>query len=159
MTDSNPVVPAAPAAANSSPAPTKSPLDILEEILNDPSKKAVQPAAAAATGAPPPNPGEPVPAESALPPIPQPSEAEILAQQQAQLIKDQAELITEQANLQTIVDTPAYQARVQQAAATAEESQRQALAGQGFEIKQLDHTKIPMMAPDTLSSDSTESTT
>jgi|GEM_PF-3063221 len=132
-------LPASPAAAPNTP--TKSPLDILEEILNDPkSKTPIEPgtAAASVTSAVPEAATQPPPA------VPQLTAEEIAAQQQVQDQADQQALAAETAELKTIVNTPAYQARVQQAAAAQEETQQHVEATKEFEIKQLEHSKIPV---------------
>lgn len=65
-------------------------------------------------------------------------------QRQAQLEAERLRLIEEQKRKleQELKQTPQYQARVQQEAEKAEEEKQHASAGEGYEIKQLKHTKI-----------------
>lgn len=117
---------------SATPAPTtpqKSPLDLLEDILNE-SKNAggaADPAAAAAAEA------EAIAAQ----------QAEKISQMQAQnKVADEQAIEQGIAELSSIKDTPAYQARIQQEAATVQAHDQQADAQRGFEIKQLSHKKI-----------------
>jgi hypothetical protein len=139
MTDPNvPPPPADPVADSATPAAPaagkKSPLDVLEDILNE-SKGAdgeagKDPAAAAAELA----------ADAAK------AEAEALAKVQAdteqQRLIDEAKLKEQIAGLGTLKDTPAYQARVSQDAEKQADAAQAAAAGQGYDIVQLDHTKV-----------------
>jgi hypothetical protein len=108
----------------------KSPLDILEEILQ-------QKDGAGGTA-------EPVVAQPAVDPAAQEAAqlAEIKALEQQHLVQDQAELAVRQAELATATQSTAYQARVQQDQASQQESKAHATASEGYDIQQLQHTKI-----------------
>ncbi len=112
-------------------APQKSPLDILEDILGkDPN----------AAGAAVPD-ASPAPAD-APPSQPQPTLEEIRALEQEMAVRDQAALAAKQAEMASITESPEYQVRVTQDEAAAEQTATASDALEGFEIKQLDHTKI-----------------
>lgn len=136
MTDPT-TVPAAPVPAPKSDA-QKSPLDVLEEILNESKGSsggpAVDPAAAKAAAE------AQAAAEAAK------AEAEAMAKVQAdmerQRLEDQQKLKEQITDLKTIKDTPAYQARVAQDEEKKQEAAATAVAGAGYEIVQLDHTKV-----------------
>lgn len=136
-----PTVPAPPAGQPPSTdpaqagAPQKSPLDMLEDILADAQKKdqakkgeteAAAKAEAEAKAA-----AEKAAQEAAL-------EAEKLRQQQ----EDELQLKQKQEELKTIVETPQYQARVDQQQAEEQKHAAEDAAGAGFQITQLGHTKI-----------------
>lgn len=65
-------------------------------------------------------------------------------QRQAQLEAERLRLIEQQKQKleKELKQTPQYQARVQQEAEKAEEKKQHASAGEGYEIRQLKHTKI-----------------
>lgn len=127
------VAPTTPTASDPAAPPQKSPLDILEEILQQ--KGGV---------------GEPADAASAAPaaPVVDPAAeeaaklAEIKALEQQSQAEDQAALAAKQAELASAKQTPAYQARVKQDQATKQQSDSQNAAHEGYQIKQLQHTKI-----------------
>lgn len=124
----------APAGA---PGAQKSPLDVLEDILNE-SKGAggagADPAAAKAA------------AEAQVAADAAKAEAEAMAQVQAdmekQRVEDQQQLQQQISNLSSIKDTPAYQARVAQDEEKKRQDAATASAGEGFDIVQLGHTKV-----------------
>lgn len=117
--DPNPVAPA-----------QKSPLDVLEEIL----QQKGQPAA--------------VPSAPQVDPAQQQAEleaaqmAEVHAMEAQKQAQDQAELAARQTELQQAKQTPAYQARVEQQSTEKQQSDAQTQAHAGYEITQLQHTKI-----------------
>lgn len=110
----------------------KSPLDILEEILSEKGASAGDPGG--------------MQAEASVAPVvpepPQPTAEELAQLEAARLAQDQAELQQKQAELQTITQTPQYQARVEQEEAAKQQHDQQETAQEGFEIKQIEHTKI-----------------
>ncbi len=137
--------------ASDPPADQKSPLDILEEILGDAAKKGGAGAAAGAvpTSDAPNTPADPtMSADRQAQPPPPPQEPamtieEAEAIKQAHLEADQVALQQKVAELQTITQTPQYQARVEQNTAAATTSEEQTNSQAGFEIVQLEHKKIP----------------
>lgn len=132
--------PAAPTATDNQVTPaagqsTQSPLDVLEQILNDQKAAAQMPAV----------PGSEVGAPQAPPPTtqpPQPTAQEVAELEAQRHLEDQAELQEKISELHQITDTPAYQARVQQDATAQAETTATEASQAGFEIVQLDHTKI-----------------
>jgi hypothetical protein len=110
------------------------PLDALEQILKEAKAKAEssgeKPAAMGAQKA------EPAEADEAA------KKAAILAQQQEQQVEDEAAITEQLANLQGVVDTPAYQARVAQDEARKQAEQAKQEQSNQFAIHQLGHTKI-----------------
>lgn len=126
--------PSAPAASDPQAAPiqptapqggqSKSPLDVLDQILNDAQTKATETAA-------------------------QQEEAEKnkLEEAAARQKEEDKQLLEQQiAELQHVKETPEYQARVQQ---IAEQSQAQAQHAEemaGSEIRQIEHTKVDVPA-------------
>lgn len=141
MTD-QPQQPAAPTPPPVDPtaaqAPAgKSPLEMLEEMLQ--ATQAQQPAAT------------PAPAQTAAspqggtpPPVAEPQlDPAVIAQAQADSnAQDQVDLKAKLEELKTISQTPEYQARVAQNQAAVKEEAQQQSAIQGYEIHQLDHKKI-----------------
>lgn len=102
--------------------PKQDPLAVLEDLLNTTQNDAAKAKAAEAQAA----------AQNA-------QIAQLGAEHQAQ---DQQALQQQIAELAAIKDTPEYQARVQQDTAQTQANQQQSTAQQGYEIKQLGHTKI-----------------
>lgn len=123
-----------------SPAPTgqKSPLDILEEILNE--ADAQEDGDTAAAGAP--KAGATPAAEPQVP------DAEIQAQikQQEEQHKQQDAIALQQKieELKTITQTPEYQAAQTQDHAKEEKLHQEEEERAATEIRQLQHTKIPV---------------
>lgn len=122
--------------------PDQNPLDVLESILAEAKQKAGQkvPAGEVSGG------GDPVASTSttttdpASPPAPPPPTPEEIAAQEA---AHQAEIEQQKQQLMAqISQTPEYQAKVQQDAEKAEEETQSAAGGDGFQIQQLQHTKI-----------------
>jgi hypothetical protein len=137
LVPATPTVSPDPVQANvpTSGTPQKSPLDMLEDILADAQKKdqakkgeveAAAKAEAEAKAA-----AEKAAQEAAL-------EQEKVRQQQ----EDEALLHQKQEELKTIVETPEYQARVEQQTAEEQKHADETAAGAGFQITQLGHTKI-----------------
>ena len=135
MTDSG----TAPAAGK------KSPLDVLEEILNDAQAKSGQAAAGAAGG------GDSSaaaadPAASSLQGATSASDDEQLAVIEAhaaeQAVADQAEIQQRLAAIEALKTSPENQARVEQEQTKAAQADEQSASGQGFQIVQLQHDKI-----------------
>lgn len=69
-------------------------------------------------------------------------EAAFNAQKEEQKIRDQQELEIKIAELKNVEQTPQYQARVQQHQQEVEEKQQTQADNDGYQIDQLDHTKI-----------------
>lgn len=119
----------------------KSPLDVLEELLKESQAKAGAagqgPGAPGGMGAmePAPDPNQPTPEQLQL-------QAEMEEKLRQQAIIDQQHLEEQRVALGQIKDTPQYKARVQQDQDKVDEQQSKQSAGQGFDIKQLEHTKI-----------------
>lgn len=125
--------PGAQAGAGAAPGP--SPLDILEQILNE-SKQGDKGGGATPSDAPAQPAPSPVPVET--PPAPQ-VDPEELARREAE---EAAKLEAQRQELATIKDTPQYHAKVEQEEAQKVASQSAAQSGQGYEIVQLSHKKI-----------------
>lgn len=123
-------------------SPDQNPLDILESILAEAKQKASQnaPTGEGADGSdrasiPTTDPNDP----TASPPQPPPSPEEIAAKEathQAEIEQQKQQLMAQ------ITQTPEYQARVEQEAEKAEEQSKSVAGGDGFQIQQLQHTKI-----------------
>jgi hypothetical protein len=130
--------------------PQKSPLDILEELLNDTKAKggAKGKSSAALPGV---NPGVPdggaadeaaeaaAKAEEAAKAAEEAERQRIIAQRK---LEDEQHLIAQRAAMEELKNTPQYQARVQQDQQEEEEHKQHDEAVQGYEIKQLEHKKI-----------------
>ncbi len=112
----------------------KNPLDVLEELLKESQAKIGPPGGGKAADAPA-EPAGPTPEQ-----LQQQAELEERLRQQAVL--DQQAIEKRRIELLGLKDTPQYQARVQQDQAKADDLQSKDTAGQGFQILQLDHTKI-----------------
>lgn len=106
----------------------KNPLDVLEELLKD--------SGAGGAKTDPAKPAELTEEELEQKRIEFEQKQAEQAQVDAQQLEQQKEL------LQTIKDTPQYQARVQQQEEAAAESEQKQQASDGFEITQLDHDKV-----------------
>lgn len=119
------------------PAAQKNPLDVLEELLKESQAKV-------GGGSMPGMPGDP--GAAAEPAGPTPEQLQLQAEYEEKLrqqaILDQQALEQKRAELEEIKHTPQYQARVQQDQEKADVQQAKSSAGQGFDIKQLEHTKI-----------------
>lgn len=111
----------------------KNPLDVLEELLRDSGGGGASGGAAAPA---PSKPGELTEEELAQ------KRVEFEEKKAEQTVIDSEQLAKQQELLKTLKDTPQYQARVQQEEEKVEESQKAAVASDGFEITQLDHDKI-----------------
>ncbi len=110
----------------------KSPLDILEELLKESGNSGAssQPTAPAA------EPGQPTEEEKA-------KKLEELQEKMAeQAIEDKENIAKQQELLESLKQTPQYQARVQQNEEKAQTEADKDTAGQGFEITQLKHDKV-----------------
>jgi hypothetical protein len=102
-------------------APQKSPLDILEDILdNAEAQKEDQEALKVA----------------------QQQEAELKAREEEARQRDLAQLEQERAKMTELEHSPQAQARATQMQTKTEETLQKASDSQGFEIRQLGHTKI-----------------
>jgi hypothetical protein len=142
--DPTSVVPSDSTAPAADPnAPQKSPLDILEEILGDAAKSGAAPGAGAAPGTAGSADAPAEPPKPQIPAEPQISPEELAAKEAAQKAKDEADILQKQAELQTITQTPEYHARVEQNAAAEASAHEHDTDGQGFEIIQLEHKKLP----------------
>lgn len=123
----------------SAPSGQKSPLDILEEILKESDAQKTGVAGAGSDSAS---------GQAAAGDEPQPSDEELQAQiqqqQEAQRLADEAALKQQIEELKTINQTPQYQAAQAQDQAEADERQHEADELVGLEIRQLEHTKIPV---------------
>lgn len=108
-------------------APNKNPLDILEEMLQQKG------------GA-----DDPAPTSPSVDSVAEEAAqlAEVKAMEEQRVARDQAELTARQAELAMATQSTEYQARVQQDQATQEKSSADAAASRGYEVKQLQHTKI-----------------
>lgn len=104
----------------------KNPLDILEEILQENKK------------------GQEVveKAEAELESRQQAEQAAIIEQQRQQ---DEVALQQQLTDLQNVAETPEIKAREETRVKEAEEAEQQKQEETGFEIKQIDHTKITKM--------------
>lgn len=118
------------------PAADANPLEALEQILKDARAKAEsqQPEAGAAV---PPKPPGPMTAEEA-----QTKQAVLDAKAEENEIRDQAAISQQLADLQSVVNTPAYQARVEQDSAKKQADELKQDQADKFAIHQLGHTKI-----------------
>lgn len=121
--------------------PDQNPLDVLESILAEAKQKAGQKAPAGEgsgmgqVDSPP-----AVTTDPATPPVPPPPTPEEIAAKEA---AHQAEIEQQKQQLMAqITQTPEYQAKVQQDAEKAEEESQSSAGGDGFQIQQLQHTKI-----------------
>lgn len=134
-----PPVPAPSTDATTPAAPSKSPLEILEEMLQ--ASRTQGPAAldtnALDGGQPAASPAAPAAAEE-----PQPTQADTQAAMDAHAIVDQEQIQQQLAQMQEIKNTPEYQARIAQDSAKATEEASKNAQGDGFQIKQLGHTKL-----------------
>ncbi len=120
------------------PAAQRNPLDVLEELLKESQAKVGAPGGGLPGGG-----TGPVPAEPAGPtPEQLQAQAEMEERLRQQAVIDQQAIEERRAELEQIKNTPQYQARVQQDQEKADQQQTQQAAGQGFDIKQLEHTKI-----------------
>ncbi len=106
----------------------QNPLDVLEDILNDAKKK---------SGG-----GDPDEAKKKAEEEEAQKLAEVEAAEQQQRAKDAQALKQQIAGLSAIKETPQYQARLEQDAEKQEQQQQDQADGEGFEIRQLGHTKI-----------------
>lgn len=126
-----------PSGSDPSGQPQKNPLDVLEELLNDAKAGAQAPAGVAPAA----------PDQSATPlaaPEPAGPTPEQLAQMEAEReAQDQAEAQAKLNEIQSVQSTPEFQARIQQDQAAVQQKAQETTAQDGFEIIQLDHTKIP----------------
>jgi len=129
MTDDQQNTSATPQPTSTPAGDDKNPLDVLEDIL----KEAKAKGAAKNTG--------PTPEEIAAQ-----EEAEALKQaQQMQAehrVQDQQEILVQISELDTIKDTPEYQAKVQQEQAAKDEKAEEQQSQDGFQIYQVGHKKI-----------------
>lgn len=121
--------------------PDQNPLDVLESILAEAKQKAGQKAPGGEgsgmgqVDSPP-----AVTTDPATPPVPPPPTPEEIAAKEA---AHQAEIEQQKQQLMAqITQTPEYQAKVQQDAEKAEEESQSSAGGDGFQIQQLQHTKI-----------------
>ncbi len=137
MTDPAPITqpPATPLPADPAAGGGKSPLDMLEQILKDQKQEGAE-APATPVAAP------VVPAEPLISP------EELQAQQAAHKAQDEVDLKAKIAELETIKQTPEYQARVEQNAQAQTQAEEAHSGQEGFEIRQLDHTKVPETQPE-----------
>lgn len=122
-------------------APHQNPLDVLESILAEAKQKVGQKAPTDQGGG-----GDSVAGQSGnttdhtTPPPPPPPTPEEIATKEA---AHQAEIEQQKQQLMAqISQTPEYQAKVQQDAEKAEEESQSSAVGDGFQIQQLQHTKI-----------------
>lgn len=115
--------------------PQKSPLDMLDELLKD-----------AKGGAPAGDAADPAVAEATAAAATAQAEAgdQALVDELGALHKekDEAALQAEVDRLASIKNSPEYQARTEQATAQEATDQQSAADNQGFDIKQVGHTKI-----------------
>lgn len=138
MTDANtalPAFPPSPANSGASGKPAagqKSPLDVLEDILNDAKGNAqanqAQDAAAKAEQ------------EAALAEQKQKEDLEKLRQQKK--LEDEQKIQQQLASMQQVMASPIQQERAKQDQEKVETLKHQLTADEGFEIVQLDHIKI-----------------
>lgn len=121
-------------AAQANPAGGSNPLDALEQILKEAKAKAESGSEKSAGAAPAAT--TPPEADEAA------KKAAILVQEQEQDAEDQAAITEQLANLQGVVDTPAYQARVAQDEARKQAEKAKEEQSNQFAIRQLGHTKL-----------------
>lgn len=120
----------------------QNPLDVLESILAEAKQKAGQkaPAGAGSGGNDQDASASGTTTDPATPPVPPPPTPEEIAAKEA---AHQAEIEQQKQQLMAqITQTPEYQARVVQETEKAEEQIKSAAGGDGFQIQQLQHTKI-----------------
>jgi len=122
-------------SSNAADPSQKSSLDLLEQLLNE-SKAETQPDQPPAVGL-----GEATPVRPAAP-TQAPSLEQIHQMEAEQEAEDQVALQAKLNELQQIEQTPAYLARVQQEQTAEQQKAATESAQDGFEIVQLDHTKI-----------------
>ncbi len=111
----------------------KNPLDVLEELLKDSGSGS---GSGSSGGAAPAKEGELTEEELAQ------KRLEFEQKKADQAVVDTADIEKQKALLETITQTPAYQARVQQEEAAVEQTVKNEEAAVGFDIKQLEHDKI-----------------
>lgn len=115
---------------------SKSPLDVLEEILQQRAPVGTDTSDSAAQS-PSVTPNAPADATP-----PQMSAEEIAALEAERTAADKVALAAKQAEMESILQTPQNLAREAQENAAAATTASKAVAMDGYEIKQLDHTKI-----------------
>lgn len=119
----------------------KNPLDVLEELLNESSNSGGANVSASGKGGS--GDGKP----------PEPTEEELAAQLEQKRVEfedmeekheviDEQKLTEQREAILGIKDTQAYQARVEQDSEKKQDEKKKVIAGEGFEIDQLDHTKV-----------------
>lgn len=107
-------------------AKKKDPLDVLEDILADAKKVA----------------GDANQAKKDAEAEEQRKEAEMKAQMEQHAAQDAATLVIQQQELSQIAQTPEIQERIRQDQEKKQEEQAEKVAAQGYDIKQLGHTKL-----------------
>lgn len=108
----------------------QNPLDVLEEILNDAKNKGQKS-----------DPNAPTPEQiAAQKEVEELKKAEALMQERQQ--EDVQKMVEQIGELDSIKQTPEYQARVEQIEEKKQEEVSQQQAQDGYEIEQLQHTKI-----------------
>ncbi len=124
---------AAPASTPGGKGSGKSPLDVLEEILQE------NKGAGDAGGASGPTQDKGAEPEQVVDPAEQARIEQQIAQRQ---LLDQEQIQQQLEELRTIADTPQNQARIEQRQQEEEQHHKAALDADGHQIRQLDHTKI-----------------
>ncbi len=123
-------VPTDPAASADDSAasdqPQKNPLDVLEELLKDSGSAGADPKAVAK--------------QTEEDKARQMEELQQKIAQQAAI--DEQKIAEQQKLLESLKETPQYQARVQQEEQKVQDKSQEDSAGKGFEITQLDHDKV-----------------
>ena len=114
----------------------KNPLDVLEELLNDTPGGAK----GGGSGGDSAKPKEKTEEELAVELEQKRKEYE--QKHKEQKVVDDQKLVEQREAIVGIKDTKEYQARVQQDAEKKSEDEQKAVASDGFEISQLDHTKV-----------------
>jgi hypothetical protein len=121
----------------------KSPLDALEELLAQTQAATSNPDAASQTAAQPVADAEVAPATPNVDLEQQARlEAERLMAQEEQGKIDEAEIIAQRQALESVKDTPEYQARTTQMQEDHDQAESEEAVKDGFDIKQLDHTQV-----------------
>ena len=118
----DPVVSPAPVAVDDSGAKKQSPLDLLDQILNEAQSKANQVVA------------DKVKEE----------EAEHEAERQRQIAADQQKIEEERQAVEAAKQSPQYQAWVEQKTADQQQAEQHQEEMQGMQIVQIQHKKIPV---------------
>lgn len=127
--DDQPTQPGVAVSADPTGAPTdqKNPLDVLEELLKDSGGAGADPKAVA---------DQKTEEEKAR----QMAELEQKMAEQAKI--DEQNIAAQQQLMESLKQTPQYQARVQQNEQKEQEKQEEETAGKGFEITQLKHDTV-----------------